>query len=92
MMIVPLQLKINNSYNEINAFKNNKVMLIYNDDKEFFRKCIEIWDEIIELIGMNNHIYFLRLMTMMNYLLWWMYSKIQALLLKIIIDMNIIKL
>ena len=34
MMIVPLQLKINNSYNEINAFKkNNKVMLIYNDDK-----------------------------------------------------------
>ena len=22
--------------------KNNKVMLIYNDDKEFFRKCIEI--------------------------------------------------
>ena len=34
MMIVPLQLKINNSYNEINAFKkNNKVMFIYNDDK-----------------------------------------------------------
>ena len=33
-MIVPLKLKINNSYNEINAFKkNNKVMLIYNDDK-----------------------------------------------------------
>ena len=92
MMIVPLQLKITNSYNEINAFKNNKVMLIYNDDKEFFRKCIEIWNEIIELIGMNNHIYFLRLMTMMNYLLWWMYTKIQALLLKIIIDMNIIKL
>ena len=34
MMIVPLQLKINNSYNEINAFKkNNKVIHIYNDDK-----------------------------------------------------------
>ena len=34
MKIVPLQLKINNSYNEINAFKkNNKVMFIYNDDK-----------------------------------------------------------
>ena len=46
MMIVPLQLKINNSYNKINAFKkNNKVMLIYNDDREFFRKCIEIWDK-----------------------------------------------
>ena len=33
-MIVPLKLKINNSYNEKNAFKkNNKVMFIYNDDK-----------------------------------------------------------
>ena len=60
MMIVPLQLKINNSYNEINALKKNKVMFIYNDDKEFFRKCIEIWDKIIELIGINNHIYFLK--------------------------------
>ena len=61
MMIVPLQLKINNSYNEINAFKkNNKVMYIYNDDKELFRKYIEIWDKIIELIGINNHIYFLK--------------------------------
>ena len=60
MIIVPLQLKINNSYNEINAFNKNKVMLIYNDDKEFFRKCIEIWDKIIELIGINNHIYFLK--------------------------------
>ena len=60
-MIVPLQLKINNSYNEINTFENNnRVMLIYNDDKEFFRKCIEIWDKIIELIGINNHIYFLK--------------------------------
>ena len=35
-------------------------MLIYNDNKEFFRKCIEIWDKIIELIGINNHIYFLK--------------------------------
>ena len=61
MMIVPLQLKINNSYNEINAFKqNNKVMRIYNDDKDFFRKCVEIWDTIIELIGRNNPIYFLK--------------------------------
>ena len=32
MMIVPLKLGINNSYNEINAFKkNNKIMHIYND-------------------------------------------------------------
>ena len=36
MIIVPLQLKINNSYNKINAFKkNNKIMLIYNNDKDF---------------------------------------------------------
>ena len=60
MMIVPLQLKINNSYNEINTLaNNNRVMFIYNDDKEFFRKYIEIWDRIIELMGVNNHIYFL---------------------------------
>ena len=43
LMIVPLQLKINNSYNEINRLKkNNRVMLIYTDDKFFFRKCVEI--------------------------------------------------
>ena len=35
-------------------------MYIYNDDKEFFRKYIEIWDRIIELIGINNHVYFLK--------------------------------
>ena len=29
-------------------------MRIYNDDKEFSRKCREIWDKIIELIGINN--------------------------------------
>ena len=40
--------------------KNNKVMHIYNGDKEFFRKCIEIWDKINELIDINNHIYFLK--------------------------------
>ena len=27
---------------------------------KFFRKCIEIWDRIIELIGINNQIYFLK--------------------------------
>ena len=60
MMIVPLQLKINNSYNEINTFENNnRVMLICNDDKEFFRKCIEILDKIIELKGINKYICFL---------------------------------
>ena len=58
-MIVPLQLKIKNFYNELNTFaNNNRVMLIYNDDKEFFRKWIEIWNKIIELIDINNPIDF----------------------------------
>ena len=65
-------------------------MLIYNGDKEFFRKCIEIWDKIVELIGINKHIYFLKADD--NNALFIMYTKIQALLLKIIIDMDIIKL
>ena len=61
MIIAPLQLKIKNFYNELNTFaNNNRVMFIYNDDKEFFRKCIEIWNKIIELIGINNNIYFLK--------------------------------
>ena len=61
MMIVPLQLKIKNFYNELNTHKNNnKVMFIYNDDKECFRKCREIWNKIIELIGINNPIDFVK--------------------------------
>ena len=91
MMIVPLQLKINNSYNEINTLaNNNRVMFIYNDDKEFFRKCREIWNKIIELIGINNPIDFVDADDDAN-LLWQMYTKIEALLLKIIIHMGIIK-
>ena len=59
MMTVPLQLKINNFYNELNACaNNNRVIFIYNDDKEFFRKCIEIWNKIIEVIGTNNPLNF----------------------------------
>ena len=55
MIIASLQLKIKNLYNELNTLKNNnRVMFIYNDDKEFFRNCREIWNKIIELIGINN--------------------------------------
>ena len=40
--MIPLQLKIKNFYNELITFANiNRVMLIYDDDIEFFRKCIE---------------------------------------------------
>ena len=53
--LVPLQLKIKNFYNELHTFaNNNKVIFIYNDDKEFIRKCREIWNKIIELIGINS--------------------------------------
>ena len=59
MIIVSLQLKIKNFYNELNTFaNNNRVMFIYNDDKEFFRKCREICNKIIELIGIYNPIDF----------------------------------
>ena len=59
MMIVPLQLKRKNFYNELDIFaNNNRVMFIYNEDKEFFRKCREICNKIIELIGINNSIDF----------------------------------
>ena len=61
MIIAPLQLKIKNFYNELNTFaNNNRAMFIYNDDKEFFRKCREIWNKIIELIGINNPIDFVK--------------------------------
>ena len=31
-----------------------KKMFILNKDKELFKKCREIWNKIIELIGINN--------------------------------------
>ena len=61
MIIAPRQLKMKNFYNELNTFaNNNRIMFIYNDDKEFFRKCREIWNKIIELIGINNPIDFVK--------------------------------
>ena len=91
MKFVPLQLKTKNFYNELNTFaNNNRVMFIHNDDKEFFRKCREIWNKIIELIGINNPIDFVEVDDDANE--WQMYTKIQALLLKVIMDVDIIKL
>ena len=55
MKVAPLQLRIKNFDNELNRFSdNNRVIFIYNDDKEYFRKCREIWNKITELIGINN--------------------------------------
>ena len=40
MTIESLQLNIKNFYNELYRFAdNNRVIFIYNNDKEFFRKC-----------------------------------------------------
>ena len=59
MIIIPPQLKTKNFYNELNTFSsNNRAMFIYNDDKEISRKCREIWNKIIELIGINKLIDF----------------------------------
>ena len=33
---------------------NTTTMPIHSDDKELSRKCIEIWDRINELIGIND--------------------------------------
>ena len=55
LKIAPLQLKIKNFFCELHTCRNNnRVMYIHNDDKEFFRKCREIWNKIIELIGTNS--------------------------------------
>ena len=55
LKIAPLQLKIKNFFCELHTYRNNnRVMYIHNDDKEFFRKCREIWNKIIELIGTNS--------------------------------------
>ena len=55
MDAVPLQLRINDFYCEIYEPKNNDTfMLIKSDDKKLFRKIREIWNKIIELIGINN--------------------------------------
>ena len=55
MTITPLQLKIMNFYNELYRFEDiNRVIFIYNDHKESFKKCRQIWNTITELIGIND--------------------------------------
>ena len=94
MTVAPLQLKINNFYYELNTFaNNNRVMFIYNDDKEFFRKCREIWNKITELIGINNPRDFVK--TDSDYDDKFIIADVHEntiLFLKIIIDMDIINL
>ena len=61
MKVAPLKLKVTNFFDKIKKFTNNdRVMFIYNDDKDFFYKCREIWNKITELIGINNALDFVR--------------------------------
>ena len=49
MAIIPLQVKIKNVFSKVYTYtKNNRVMSICNDDKELFKKCKEIWNNITE--------------------------------------------
>ena len=68
------------------------IMHIYNDDKELFRKCIEIWGKIIELIGINSHIYVPKADEDNELFIMADAYKNTVLSLKIIIDVDIIKL
>ena len=53
-VIAPLQL-ISNFFCEMEIYTNNdKVMFIYSDDKELFKKLRKIWNRITKLIGINN--------------------------------------
>ena len=55
IIIVPLQLKIKNFLGIMHKLENNvTLMSIQSDDKEFIRKCEEIWDKITEFIGIHN--------------------------------------
>ena len=54
--IVPLQLKINNfSFGELEFFADGTAEInIGSNDKNFFIKCREIWNKIIELMDIDN--------------------------------------
>ena len=57
MTIVPLKLKMKIALLQlkIHKLKNNiTLMSIKSDNKELFKKIREIWNKIIELIGVNN--------------------------------------
>ena len=55
--IVPLQLKIENySFDELdfNSISDTADVIGESNDKEFFIKCREIWNKIIELMDIDN--------------------------------------
>ena len=60
--IVPLQIKTNDySFGELKFFADDTPEVdIGKNDKKVFIKCREIWNKIIELIGINNPIDFVK--------------------------------
>ena len=82
--IIPLQLRIDNFYGDIQVdtySNNNRIMSVFSDNKEIFKKCREIWNRINKLIGINNAPHFVR--TTLNdgdEFIMQMYIKIQVLL------------
>ena len=58
--IVPLQIKTNDySFGELKFFADDTPEVdIGKNDKKVFIKCREIWNKVIELIGINNPIDF----------------------------------
>ena len=54
--IVRLQLKTNNfSFGNLYMFTRDTTLVpIFSDENAFFRSCREIWNKIIELIGINS--------------------------------------
>ena len=54
MDVVPLQLKIENFYNEIQDYNNSDTIYIKNSGKGFFEKIREIQNKITEFININN--------------------------------------
>ena len=53
--IVPLQLKIANcSLEELDFNRYTADVILERNDKEFFIKCREIWNRIIELMDIDN--------------------------------------
>ena len=89
MDIVPLQLKIIFFYYDIKDYDGSEdTMYIENSDERFFQKMKEIWNKIIELIGINYAPDFVKYTLDDEKYIWQMYLKIQILLKAIVIKMK----
>ena len=89
MDIVPLQFKINFFYYDIKDYDGSEdTIYIEDSDERFFQKMKEIWNKIIELIGINYTPDFVKYTLDDEKYIWQMYLKIQILLKAIAIKMK----